>query len=206
MRKNAYLLICLGMGSATAFADDAAAPATAPPAPAAAPAPAATSAAPPPVEHGWRLRHGITATGGELFGSVQNVSFTESLAGLDWRLGVQLNDDWAAYSDAHMSFGSAMALGSSGTTGNFAEAIMGERTINDKIFVGAGAGYGVLNNPSGPLIAARAGYYPLMSRDDADGRRRGLVISGDIREYFASQNGQSVTATQLMISVGYEKY
>lgn len=206
MRKNAWLLLCFGIGSATAYAGDATAPTMAPPPPAPAAAPAATSTAPAPVDHGWRLRHGITATGGELFGSAQNVSFSESLAGLDWRLGVQLNDDWAVYSDAHLSFGSAMALGSSGTTGNFAEAIMGERTIGDKIFVGAGGGYGVLNNPSGPLIAARAGYYPLMKRDDADGRRRGLVISGDLREYFASYNGVSYGATQLMLSVGYEKY
>jgi hypothetical protein len=202
MRKNAWLLVCLGMGSATAFADDATAPAMAPMAPAAAPAPAATSSTTTAPADGWRLRHGITATLGEEFGSVQGASFSAALYGVDWRLGVQLNDNIAVYSQAHLSFGSGQVNGLGGSTGTFAEALMGEYTINDKIFVGGGAGYGVLNNPSGPLIAARAGYYPMMKRDEVEPRRRGLVISGDLREYFVD----SITVTQLMFSVGYEKY
>src|SRR5262249_9991288 len=114
---------------------------------------------------GLRLRHGIAFSGGEEIGSGPSSGLTGELYGLDWRIGAQLNNLWAVHLNTHLSFGNAHIGGASGTTGNFAEAVMVERMLMDRFFVAAGGGYGVLNNPRGPLLQFPLGGYPLMFSD-----------------------------------------
>jgi hypothetical protein len=177
------------------------------------PAPAAsasvTAAPPPPMgvveeRDGFRMRHGVAASFGEELGSGPSSGLSGFLGGVDWRIGAQINNLYAVYVDTHLSFGTAKIGAQSGVTGNFASALMAERTLADKFFVGAGGGYGVLNNPSGPLAQVRAGWYPAMSSSETAARRRGLVLGADVRAYFA---GPGIgTVTQLSVSLGYEKY
>ena len=153
---------------------------------------------------GLRLRHGIAFSGGEEIGSGPSSGLTGELYGVDWRIGAQLNNLWAVHLNTHLSFGSAHFGGGSGTTGNFAEAVMVERMLLDRFFVAAGGGYGVLNNPSGPLLQFRVGGYPLMFADASEARRRGLMLGVDVRAYFA---GEAIgTVTQVSFGIGYEKF
>ncbi len=204
MRKNACLLACLCLGFCSKAWADADPPAGSP-SPAAAPPATAAPATPATEAHdGFRFRHGIAATAGEEFGSGPSSGLSGALFGLDWRLGAQVNNLYAVYFQTHLSFGTAHIGAASGVTGNFAEAVMLERTLVDKYFVGGGAGYGVLNNPSGPIVALRGGLYPLMKVSETEARRRGLMVGADLRFYFAGANVGTVT--QVMVSVGYEKY
>jgi len=200
------LLLCVGI-TTSAWAD----PATDPPPPTAPPptlAPAGVTPMTPMPDggalDGLRLRHGIAATFGEEVGSGPSSGLSGVLYGLDWRFGVQLNNLYAVYLQTHLSFGTAHIGSTSGVTGNFAETAIVERTFVNRYFVGVGGGYGILNNPSGPVLQVRAGWYPFMGASELRPRRRGLMIGADIRAYFA---GDSVgTVTQAMVSLGYEKY
>jgi hypothetical protein len=150
------------------------------------------------------MRNAFDVNLGEEIGSGPSSGLSGVLGGADWRIGAQINDDYAVYFDTHLSFGTAHIGATSGVTGNFAEAVMVERTFVDRYFVGAGAGYGVLNNPSGPLFQVRGGWYPLMSVDNGRARRRGLMVGVDLREYFAGAN--IGTVSQISVALGYEKY
>lgn len=206
MQRIAMVVVCLGFGRSIALADGDAPAAFVPPA---APPAASTTAAQPvapsaDVGDGLRLRHGISLSGGEEVGSGPSSGLSGSLYGLDWRIGVQINNLYAVYAQTHLSFGTAHIGGASGVTGDFAEALMAERTLADKFFVAAGGGYGVLNNPSGPLAQIRGGMYPMMTSSDTAARRKGLMIGVDARAYFAG--AEVGTVTQIMLSVGYEKF
>jgi len=126
--------------------------------------------------------------------------------GLDLRLGWQVNNLFAIYAQPHLSFGSLSVSGGgvpvSGGTGTFIGTVMGEVTLIDWFFVGAGVGYGVLNNPSGPTIDLRAGGYPLMSRNDKGARRKGLMLGIDFRSVFVT----GATGILFMGCVGYEAF
>lgn len=91
-----------------------------------------------------------------------------------------------------------------GITGTFAALLMADVTIADMFVIGAGAGYGVFNNPRGPAIGFRAGVYPVHGVG-ADGiRRKGLVISFESRlAFLGDPNG---TGVMLMGSIGYEAF
>ena len=153
---------------------------------------------------GMRLRNGISFSGGEEVGSGPSSGFSAALYGLDWRIGAQINNDWAVHAQTHLSFGSGGVGGITGYTGNFCETLMVERMLLDRFFVGAGGGYGVLNNPSGPVLQVRLGGYPLMTTDANEARRRGLLIGVDYRAYFA---GELIgTVSQISVAIGYEKF
>ena len=92
--------------------------------------------------------------------------------------------------------------GNSGATGTFASALMGEYTLPMRLFVAGGAGYGVLNNPSGPIVAARVGYYPF--KTEAVGKKRRLNVSLDYRAYFASDGYGTVS--QVQFTLGYDRF
>lgn len=166
---------------------------------------AAPAAAPPAAvvsQSGARFRGGISlATGMEKVSVVSGEMY-----GLDGRLGVQLNDLLGIYVQPHLSFGSlsgqAGGLGITGTTGTFSIAAMGEATFIDRLFAGAGLGYGVLNNPSGPMFQARAGGYLLETRGEDGVRRKGLMAGVDLRTIFV--NG--ATGVLVLASIGYEKF
>ena len=72
----------------------------------------------------------------------------------------------------------------------------------DRFFVGAGFGYGVLNNPSGAMFQVRAGGYPLMGKADNGIRRRGLLLGVDLRTIFID----GATGILVMGALGYEVF
>jgi hypothetical protein len=119
---------------------------------------------------------------------------------------MKLNELYSVYLDSHLSFGSGQIGGASGATGNFAGAIIGERDLPMQTFVGAGGGFGILNNPRGPLAQLRAGWYPMKHTDSAVTRR--LNVAADARFYFAHDSlGNSVgTVTQIALTIGYDRF
>ena len=164
---------------------------------AAAAPPAATVA-----QSGLRFRSGISLGGG-----IEKVSVVSGgMYGIDARLGMQLNDVLGIYLQPHLSFGSlsgqAGGAGISGSTGTFSVAAIGEATFMDRLFAGAGLGYGMLNNPSGPMFQARAGGYLLTTRGQDGIRRKGLMAGVDVRSIFIT----GATGLLVIASIGYEKY
>lgn len=174
------------------------------PAPAAAPA---AAAAPAPAadegdKDGVRFRGGISGgVGGEII--VSGGSATAIMGGVDGRLGVQINDMIGVYAQPHISFGSFGDFGGiPGLTGTVTGTALVDFTFLDQIFVGAGAGYGVLNSPGGPVIHFRAGGYPLMGHGNDGIRRKGLMLALDMRIIIADP----YTAVFPMGSIGYEAF
>ena len=150
---------------------------------------------------GPRFRAGISLGGG-----IEKVSVVSGgMFGIDGRLGLQLNDLLGFYVQPHLSFGSlsgdAGGIGVTGGTGTFSIAAMAEATLKDRFFGGLGFGYGVLNNPSGPMFQARAGGYLTSTRDEGV-RRKGLMVGVDFRSIFVD----GATGYLVLGSIGYEKY
>jgi hypothetical protein len=218
MRSFSMVLLCLTSSSIalaqgaptepTPTSDAAAAPtvAVADPNPAAgapssvsAPAPAPMPA-PEPSTSG--LRNGFSLSAGQEFGGDRDISGT--MFGIDWRIGYRISQPISIYLHSHMSFGSASEGGGarSGVTGTFASALMAEYLLPMRLFVAGGAGYGVLNNPNGPLIAARVGYYPLQT--NSIGKARRLNVALDYRAYFANQGYGQVN--HIALSLGYDRF
>jgi len=212
MRRISMALLCLAFpaiaaadtGTQVATATDPAA-AGAPVAPPAAPPTAvmAPAPAPPPApEPGTHLRNGFSLSVGEEFGSGPSSGFTGQLYGVDWRIGAKLAGPYSIYADTHLSLGTGQIGGASGYTGNFAFALMAERELPARTFVAAGGGYGVLNNPSGPLAQIRGGWYPM--EHDSSVVARHLNVALDARFYFA---GDAIgTVTQLALTLGYDRF
>ncbi len=159
---------------------------------------------PRPVD-GVRFRGAVSLAGGGEFimspGGTQ--SFSGGLGGVDGRMGVQINNLLAVYFQPHLSFGVIRtASGSGGATGTLAATVLLDVTLAHRFFVGAGAGYGVLNAPNGPVVQLRFGGYPLAVMSDDSPTRRGLMVGADARMYFTPAG----TAVQLMLGLGYEVY
>jgi hypothetical protein len=197
-------MMCNVFSATLVWADDTALPvedSAASTAPTAEMAEPISAEAPTNVEGGTRFRWGIS--GGAGYESVSNVS--GPMFGLDARLGVQWNDLLAFYAQPHLSFGalstSVGGVGVSGSTGTFAMSAMAEATLVDRFFIGLGGGYGLLNNPDGPMFHGRLGGYPLMSKDK-HGVRRGLMLGMDFRTIFIS----GATGLLIMGSIGYEAF
>ena len=153
---------------------------------------------------GLRYRWGIAASGG-----LEKVSIVSGpMAGMDLRTGAQINDLLGIYLQSHLSFGKLSTDGSSGGpaisgfTGTLALAAIAEATFLDMFFVGVGGGYGILNNPSGPMFQARVGAYPLSSRIKDSIRRRGLMVGADFRTVHID----GYTGVLVFASIGYEKF
>jgi hypothetical protein len=177
MRTCAIVVVCLASSSSVALADFEPAPSTS------------------------GLRNGFSLSAGQESGGDRDVS--AMMFGADWRIGWRVNEPISVYLHSHLSFGSATeGNGSSGPTGTFASAVMGEYTLPVRLFAGAGAGWGVLNNPSGALMAARVGYYPL--KTESAGKRRRLNVALDYRAYFADQGYGMVN--HIALSLGYDRF
>ena len=172
----------------------------APAAGAPAPAPDYTYPSAPLVQDGPRFRFGFAGGGGGEF--VDGLS--AFLVGVDFRLGMQINDMIGVYVQPHMSFGS-FGRGASrlaGTTGVFSVAAMVDLTLAERFFAGAGFGYGVINNPSGPMLALRGGFYPVVSRSEVAPRRKALSLSFEFRTTFIGLG----PVVQVMGMIGYEAF
>ena len=147
------------------------------------------------------LRNGFSLSAGQEFGGDRDISGT--MFGVDWRIGWRINEPISVHLHSHLSFGSASeGSGSSGVTGTFASALMGEYTLPMRVFVAGGAGYGVLNNPNGPIVAARVGYYPF--KTEGVGKKRRLNVSVDYRAYFA--DGGYGKVNQIQFTLGYDRF
>ena len=155
-------------------------------------------------EDGVRFRGGISVGAGGYFGSYEtgNADFSATLVGVDGRLGVQINDLIGIYAQPHLSFGTGKDGAATGFTGLFATSVIADFTFFDRIFVGAGGGFGIVNNPSGPELHLRAGAYPLM--DHTGKRRKGLVLAADLRVILLDAPYSS--AVMPFVSIGYEAF
>lgn len=211
MSRYSLVLLCLASTTALAQpADPDPAGDAAPPDGAATPevAPAAMTpepAAPPTDGGGVTLRNGFSLSAGHEFGETDaGQSFSGQLFGLDWRIGAQINKAIGVYLHSHLSFGTVGPdTGSGGgVTGNFATALVGEYTLPMRVFVGGGVGYGVLNNPSGPLVELRAGYYPF--EKTSAGKARRLNVAVDARWYMVG--APYGTVTHIALSLGYDRF
>ncbi len=211
-RSLSIASLCIGSLTVVAQAQPdpagAADPAT-PPDPAAAPTPAPSVSQPAmaesPPASGPTLRNGFSLSVGQEFGT-SNIGneFSGQLYGVDWRIGAQINKALGVYVHSHLSLGSISTNSVSGYTGNLATAVVGEYTLPMRVFLGAGAGYGVLNNPSGPLVAFRAGYYPF--EKSSEGKARRLNVALDARLYFVSAGAESITMKHIAVSIGYDRF
>ena len=196
--RSSMVLVCLALVPSVALADPVLgmAPDATPSVVAPVPAPVVLPTSGP------HLRNGFSFSAGEEFGSGPSSGLSGTLLGGDWRIGAQINELYGVYVDSHLSFGTAHIGAASGVTGNLAIALMGERSLPGRTFIAAGGGYGVLNNPSGPLAQARIGWYPMAHDDGAVGRR--LNIALDARWYFAGD--QIGTVTQVALTLGYDRF
>lgn len=168
------------------------------PTPAPAPMPAAAASGP-------TLRNGFSLSAGQEFATVGGVDISGQLFGVDWRIGARINDALSVYADTHLSFGTAgTSIGGGGATGNFAAAVIGEYEFPFRLFVGGGGGYGVLNNPNGPLAQVRVGYYPFEHKSSGKARRLNLALDG--RWYFVDAGGMGVTMSHIALSLGYDRF
>lgn len=173
-------------------------------APAANPAPAAAQPATDDDDRerdGARFRGGVSGGGGFWTGG----NLTAGLGGADGRLGVQINHYLAVYGQMHFSGGVVSGGGRSGGTGVFAGSGLVEATLFHRLFIAAGGGGGILNNPAGGMLHFRLGGYPLMGFGEHGARRKGLMVSADLRLVFLSGLG-SFTAVMPFFSVGYEAF
>jgi hypothetical protein len=160
------------------------------PAPAAAPAPEVATSG---------LRNGFSLSAGDEFGGPHMVS--GMMFGVDWRIGYRISEPLSLYLHSHLSFGSIKDGAAQGATGTFAAAVVAEYLLPMGLFVGGGGGWGVLNNPNGPLAEARVGYYPMGSSGP---KARHLNIALDARFFFADQGYGTVN--HIALSLGYDRF
>ena len=203
MRSNAkWLFAAFGSVGLVLFAAPASAQEPLPPPP----PPAWAAAGPPPVHQakadGPRLRGGVSAGAGGMFIS----DYSGVLGGVDGRIGVQINDLIGVYGVPHLSLG-PVTVGGGGTTvstliGVSSGTAVVDFTLLDRLFVGAGGGFGVVNRPTGPVLHFRAGGYPIMGRGEDGPRRKGLMVGVDSRVYFLS----GLSVMELTGGIGYEAF
>lgn len=204
MRSSSMVVVCLSLVHATAFADGTgytAPPPTVATTPVVVVAPTPVVYVPPPPSE-VRLRNGFSFSAGQEYGSGPSSGLSGQLYGGDWRIGARITEHYAVYLHSHLSFGTAHIGAASGVTGNLAAAVLAERTLPARIFVAGGGGYGVLNNPHGPLGQLRLGWYPMKHAPDKVARR--LNVAFDARWYFAGEN--IGTVTQLAVTLGYDRF
>src|SRR5438876_89502 len=107
-----------------------------------------------PEKDGTRFRGGVSAVAGGFVGDYSGFQ-----AGVDGRMGVQINNLIGVYANPMLTFGPLKVsdYGLSTVVGVFALTGMVDFTLFDKLSFGAGGGYGVVNNPSGPMLQFRVG-------------------------------------------------
>jgi hypothetical protein len=201
-------LVCTGavlLAANSAQADEAVAPAAEPPAtgaPASAEAPAKARRAEIPEEEvdedGVRFRGGVSGGGGGLF--LEN--YTMGIGGFDGRVGVQINDLIGVYAQPQVGVYGGDLGGIGGIGGLAGASVVVDFTFLDQIFVGAGGGFAILNNPLAGELHLRAGGYPLMGYGEDGVRRKGLMLSADVRMFFL----EGYVLLSPTASIGYEAF
>jgi len=180
------------------------APAAEEAAPAEAAAPAATPAS-TGVEDGLRFRFGVS--GGIGFFSAASEAGNDKVSctyyGSDLRFGAQVNNLIGVYAQPTLGYYSVNGSGGLAAGGLLGFSVIADATFLDRLFVGAGIGYTVYNNPGGITPILRVGGYPLMSRSEQKARRKGLMVGADLR--FTSPDGLK-TIVMPTFNVGYEAF
>jgi len=207
----AVVLTASGLAQAQETAPDATGtpPAAEAAAPAEAPAPAPAAAAPVVDDTGGavkddvRFRFGVSGGIGFFTASDDFNSVSCTYYGLDLRFGAQINNMFAVYGEPAFGYYTTGENGALGAGGLFGFAAVGEVTIIDRFFAGAGIGYTIYNNPSGISPILRVGGYPLMSRSDVKARRKGLMLGIDLR--FTPLEGLN-TIVMPTFNLGYEAF
>ena len=177
------------------------------PAEAPTPAPAAAGAGETSqvVADGARFRFGVAGGLGFFTASTETGSAKVSCTyyGADLRFGAQINDLIGVYAQPTLGYYTANGSGGLAAGGLLGLAVVADATIVDRLFVGAGVGYTVYNNPAGITPILRIGGYPLMSRSDVKARRKGLMVGADLR--FTSLEGLK-TIVMPTFNLGYEAF
>jgi hypothetical protein len=148
---------------------------------------------------GGRFRFGVAAGAGPL--STDGLSLT--YYGVDLRFGWQISDNLGVYAQPQLGYykldGASALFGSGGLIGT---SVLADYTLFDRVFVGGGVGYAILNSPSGAELHFRVGGYPLMSRSDTKIRRRGLMLGLDFRLHFV----EGYTFVAPTFNIGYDAF
>lgn len=147
-------------------------------------------------DDGVRFRFGIAGGGGFMTG----LSSTLVYGGGDLKLGAQINDMLAVYAVPQLGYYTTDGVVVGG--GLVGASAVVDVTLIDRFFVGAGVGYAILNNLSGPELHLRAGGYPIMVRSDEKIRRKGLMLGVDFRVHFL--DGATIVAPTF--NIGYEAF
>lgn len=92
--------------------------------------------------------------------------------------------------------------GGTGVGGLVGGSVGADFTFIDRLFVGGGVGYAILNNPSGAELHFRLGGYPLMSKSTEKPRRKALMVGVDFRLHFV----EGYTFVAPTFAVGYEAF
>jgi len=167
--------------------------------------PASTAAAANGAADGVRFRFGVN--GGLGFFSVANEvgqgKASCTYYGTDLRLGAQINNLIGVYAQPALGYYSVNGGGPLAAGGLLGFAVVADATFIDRLFVGAGIGYTVYNNPGGISPILRIGGYPLMSKSDEKARRKGLMVGADLR--ITSPDGLK-TIVMPTFNVGYEAF
>ena len=169
------------------------------------PAPAAGAATNGGLADGVRFRFGVG--GGIGFFSAATETGNDKVSctyyGTDLRFGAQVNNLIGVYAQPTLGYYTVDGTGGLGAGGLMGFSVVADATFIDRLFVGAGVGYTVYNNPGGITPILRVGGYPLMSRSDVKARRKGLMVGADLR--FTSLDGLK-TIVMPTFNVGYEAF
>jgi hypothetical protein len=149
-------------------------------------------------EDSIRFRGGVSVAAGGVFAS----GLSGFQAGVDGRVGIQINSLLGVYLQPHLVFGPASDGGNSSVIGVLAGTGVVDLTLFDRLFLGAGGGFGIVNSPYGPVVHFRIGGYPAMGRGESGGRRKGLMFGADVRIYLTDV----ATAVEATGGIGYEAF
>ncbi|HYP76307.1 MAG TPA: hypothetical protein VER12_10140 [Polyangiaceae bacterium] len=176
----------------------------------AAPAEAAAPAAAPAtagVADGVRFRFGVSGGLGFFSAASEASNGNDKVSctyyGSDLRFGAQVNNLIGVYAQPTLGYYTVNGTGGLGAGGLLGFSVVADATFIDRLFVGAGIGYTVYNNPAGITPILRIGGYPLMSRSDQKARRKGLMVGADLR--ITSPDGLK-TIVMPTFNVGYEAF
>jgi hypothetical protein len=157
---------------------------------------------------GPRLRAGISVGAGGLFAGG---GYGVGLAGVDGRIGVQINNLVGVYAQPYFVGGDGSYAAGSGSVVSFGADAVIDFTLASRFFIGVGGGGGGTlfkqgNGDSGQLIF-RAGFYPIVVRRFRRPGRGGLMVGLDVRPIFLTGFGNGeVSLVQATANIGWELF
>ncbi len=147
---------------------------------------------------GGRFRFGVAGGLGPMSGAGANLTYY----GADLRFGWQINNAIGVYAVPQLGYYTLNGGGGTLGGGLIGASVVADYTLFDRLFLGAGLGYAVLNSPSGFEVHFRLGGYPLVSRSDEKVRRKGLMLGADLRLHML----QGATFVAPTFNIGYDAF